>query len=448
MASLLGLVAIVLAAWFGINATDEPLSGEARAALVVPPLPAPAKDNGFLDFLVLAAPEDTSTAPPWGELKIDPRIQRCAFGATSREADGRLPCLDAAAAEPRLRELLEDHRVYLGRYRAMREKPRFINLFAPQSPEDPLPAYQEMLEGQRLTILGAALRFNGGDRAGAVRELERDAAFYRKMLADATTLIDKMIAVAAQDRSALFVAELARRMPPGDPALWSRLESVVRPPTKEELDLLPALRREIANKVRWMQTRRYVRIPKSSYDMMETYTPEAVRMYPRWDPVAPYLYRPRQSVNWYAARCRILLAVADHPSTEYLKAQEAARSRARAIDPSPVVRLIFNPAGWNHPYFYEGCDETDYIGRLHARAGVQTLARLLVKLRGAGITSADRMTAALAGPLGRAHADPFTGKPMRFDPKTETIGFEADERLLSGVMRPIRARYGRVAMPI
>ena len=58
------------------------------------------------------------------------------------------------------------------------------------------------------------------------------------------------------------------------------------------------------------------------------------------------------------------------------------------------------------------------------RAGVQTLARLLVNLRAKGITKPEDVTAALGGPLGQ---------------KTEH---------LSGVARPIRERYGRMALPL
>ena len=82
------------------------------------------------------------------------------------------------------------------------------------------------------------------------------------------------------------------------------------------------------------------------------------------------------------------------------------------------------------------------------RAGVQTLAWLLVNLRAKGITKPEDVTAALGGPLGQAHPDPFTGKPMRFDPQTGTIGFDIETEHLSGVARPIRERYGRMALPL
>ena len=80
------------------------------------------------------------------------------------------------------------------------------------------------------------------------------------------------------------------------------------------------------------------------------------------------------------------------------------------------------------------------------RAGVQALARLVVKLRAEGISKPVDVAAALAGPIGQEHADPFTGKPMRFDPSTGTVGFEVENEYLSGVTRAQRERYGRMAL--
>ena len=79
---------------------------------------------------------------------------------------------------------------------------------------------------------------------------------------------------------------------------------------------------------------------------------------------------------------------------------------------------------------------------------MQTLARLQVTLRAKGITKPEEVAAALSGPLGVAHPDPFTGKPMRFDAQSGTIGFEAEEMQLTGVARGLRQRYGRMALPL
>lgn len=439
---LLGACALALAAWFAINATDEALSEEARAALVVPPLPAPSRDNGYLDFVVLGAPEEVATyeaalermralqdgifTPPWGEFRSDPRIPRC-------------PCLEAAA-EPGLREVIDAHRTLLRRYREMRDKPRFVNVMESKSFESALPNYQEMSTAARLVVLDAALRFHAGERAGALRELEHEVAFYRRMASEPLVgLIDKMIAFSALDRVALFAAELARRIPPGDPS-WRRLEALVRPPTPEELDVAPTLRRAIAEDLRWMQARRY---PQA---MLEGYA-QWGEPAPWWLPVAPYLYRPQQSANRCAARSRIFLELARHPWTEFPAALKAAEARADALDPGPVARVVFNPVMWALPGWAH-CDVSGYVARMHGRAGVQTLVRLQVKLRAAGIVTPDAVAAALAGPLGQAHADPFTGKPMRFDAQTGTVGFDAKVEHLSGAVRELRERYGRMALPL
>jgi len=55
--------------------------------------------------------------------------------------------------------------------------------------------------------------------------------------------------------------------------------------------------------------------------------------------------------------------------------------------------------------------------------------------------------AALAGPLGAAHPDPYSGLPMRFDPTNATIGFESNSQRGSIIER-LKKRYGRVAVPI
>ena len=96
----------------------------------------------------------------------------------------------------------------------------------------------------------------------------------------------------------------------------------------------------------------------------------------------------------------------------------------------------------------DGCDATDYVIRMHGRAGVQSLAQLVVKLRAAGVSKPDDVAAALAGAIGQAHPDPFTGQPMRFDAGDGTVGFDALNKHLSGVARPLRDRYRRMALPL
>jgi hypothetical protein len=459
-ALLVAALTLALAAWFGINATDEALSSEAKAAMSFPPAPPPSEKNGFMDFLALGAAEGApsyevalrrlqalNNQKPGGRLELPssdfPGIRIDEHTPQCRPADSS--CLDAAAGYPRLQDLIDSHRVFLARYRAMREKPEFINLFVSSSPEDSLPAYQGIFQGSRLSMLAAAVRFNAGDRAAAIQELEKENAFHRRMAAQSRTLLDKMLSFAALDRDALFIAELAREISPNEIALWPRLEALVRAPTKDELDAAPWLKQEIASIVRWMQTRRYVRLPDSVYEF-EKSLPESIGTRPWWDWFAPYLYRPHQSVNLFAARAQIMLAVAERPSTEFFKASDVARERMRALEPGILWGAILNPVGRNH-YHLNG-DFSDYIGRMHAFAGVQRLVHLQVMLRATGISKPEEVLAALAGPLGRSHLDPFTGKPMRFDARTRTVGFDTQPKYISGPARALVERYGRMALPL
>lgn len=200
------------------------------------------------------------------------------------------------------------------------------------------------------------------------------------------------------------------------------------------------MRRENARRLRWMLDRQSARLANPAYAYSSYGEP------PWWDPVAPYLYRPNQSVNWLAASMALFIRAGERPPQEWSAALNEARTRSKRLEPGPIRRVIFNPAGWNHPHL--AADYGEYAARVHSRANIQTLARLIVKLREAGISQPERVEAALAGPLGQANADPFNGERFRFDPRTRTIGFEAESKHISGGVRPMRDRYGRMAIPL
>ena len=457
---LIALLGLALAAWLGINATDQELSGEAKALMTVPPPPEPSQENGYLESLALGAPGGVSTyefalrrlrvlntaqaersADALADLayaKIDARVPDCRPAESS--------CLKAAAGHPQLLELIESHRVFLARYRAMREKSEFIDLMEVASPDDEYPSYWELFQGQRLSFLVAAVRFNAADRAGALAELEKENAFHRRMAVGSRTLLVKMLSYAALERDALFAADMARQMPPKrDAALWRRLETLVRAPTKDELDVVPNLRVTFAQDMRWMQTRRYVRLSDSYYALSERVSPGELGTRPWWDPVAPYLYRPNHSLNLYAAKVKIRLTVAEHPSKDYYRATKEAGDRVKILDPGMLGSMIVNPIGRRHPNLQAG--EIDYICRMHGHSGVLTLVRLQSKLRASGISTPEAVREVLASPLGSSHADPFTGEPMRFDAENRTIGFATEVKCISGASRAL-IRDGRIALPL
>jgi hypothetical protein len=454
IAWLLGIAVLALAVLFGINATDEALSEQAQAALRTPPPPPASERNGFIDFLVLGAPADAPTfatglkelgrwhSKEQGEhassvVVLDPRLPRCRRGEF-------LSCVAAAPGQPPLKELIDSHAVFLKRYRAMREKPEFVELFVAGSPEDPLPAYIGLASGQRLSLMRAAIDFNSGAGASAIGELEAEFAFYRKVAVTSRTLLPKYMAFAMLDGAALFAAELARKTSPREKVLSTRLGKLLRAPTKAELDFTAAWDQELARTAAWMRTRRYVRLSDELYASLKAQG--QARTQPWWDPVAPWLYRPHYGVNLHVARVRSLQAIAELPSKDFLGALGEHRARAEALAPAGWKRLVLSPVGHNHFYFDH--DPSDEVGRMHGHTALQALVALQARLRAAGIAKPADVLAALDGPLGAAYPDPFTGRPFRFNPQRMTLGFVCELNYLTGVARDLRAANGRVELPL
>lgn len=442
MIALVGVIAVALAAWFAINATDEALSDEAGAAMTLAPAPAPSETNGFLDFLVLDAPASAPTL----KLAVE-RLHRFANQQGGEKAelqgghrlDKRLPschaatksCVDAVAGRPDLRALIEAHGAFLQRYRAMREKPDFIELFIP-GPQDALPAFQPLLQGQRLSFLLAAVEFDAGERSAAIGELEKESSFHRRYAAGSRTLVSKMVSYALLDGDALFAADLARRIAPTETALWSQLQALMRPLTKDEIDVLPSLRSEVGMVARGLSDLR--------------------RSYPPSEDSAPWLrmlgmglYRPHQTINRYVAETSAFLALGSVPPEQFTNAAIRARANQQAMEPGSLAALVFNPIG---NALLPAPDFSNYIARMHAFAGVQSAVRLQMKLRAAGISRPEEVSAAVSGPLGLAHPDPFTGRPMRFDPKTNSIGFDVPPKYITGAARSLVVENGRFALPL
>lgn len=429
IAALIGLAVLAVAVLFAINATDEPLSEEAQRLLEFRNPPAPSDRNGFLDLRTL------KDAPPRDWLRSECRKDY-------------FSCIESPDGNANLEALIERYRQFLEGYRAIRQKPEFIDDTAADSPDllDEQPEYRRLVDGSQLALAAAALRFRSGDWTGMLDELAAELAFQRKSAIGSRTLLQKMAAFARLDAAAVFASQLARRLPAKEQAALSRLEVLVEVPSAAELDVSRVLDLERANVVEWMRTRKHVRLPDAWY---EEFKKTSGRERPWWDFAAPWLYRPNYSVNLYVAETNIAYSGAKLPSTEFLAwvddYQTKYEARVRKVVKdwrswilSPVRLFQFHLAG----------NDLDYVGRAHGHAGLQELVRLQVRLRAAGIAKPEEVAAALSGPLGAAHRDPFSGKPFAFDQKTMTISFPCEAKYLSVTGRGLRGADGMVTLSL
>src|SRR5262245_56927642 len=246
LAWISGLAALAVAALFAVNATDETLSDLSRKAMAVPAAPATTPDNGYPDFVAL------------GAAGLDDRLKRACGTEPGR-------CLEYVENNPGLVQLAARAGEFAARYRRVRGKPQFVELWEPKSPEDLLPPFQYVIWGQGQSLLTAARIAAQGNPAVAIAELELENDFHRRAAAGARSLVFKVVVYAALQRDAFFASELARLPGAQTPALLARLKGIARPLTDAEADVRRVLEIERGLQARWMSTRSYVRLPDSEY---------------------------------------------------------------------------------------------------------------------------------------------------------------------------------------
>lgn len=450
LGALLGAGVLALAALFAVNATDEALSAEAQALLAGLQPPLASEANGFIDFLALAEPAEVPAyvaglkhLAAYRNQAKEPLPEMSGVSIDSRVSDCKRGHYLACAAELPVGEILDAHQPFLTRYRALREKPQFTDLIVATSPAEVIPSYQWLVHGNRLSLLAAAARLNAGERDAALAELEAEYTFFRKVAAGSRTLLPKMVAFAMLDATAMSSSEFARTLPPSAGNLWRRLEAITRAPAKSELDVTGPLRVELGQEAAMMMKRRNVRLPDAYYETMRAVGDPKTR--PWWDPVAPWLFRPHYSVNQLVAMQEVLLRVVDAPPTTIFAEIDRRRAQAKQLEPGSLERWILSPAGHLLPALAD-YDPTDYVVRMHGHAATQALVALQVRLRALGAATPEAVAAALAGPLGAAHLNPFTGKPMDFDAQAMTLGFACEEKHLTGAARGLRTAKGKVEL--
>lgn len=199
---------------------DDPLAPEAQALVehTIPPSESPAylyllgidappeqepADHGERllaysrqqDDLVEKNPATTESAP-WPKYQALPRPEGKLFCRWS-ESDCRVRILSRKHQAP---ELSATDRVLLDRYRTFMAMDRFRTLSKP-SLHEPLPSFHYLVSGHRLVMLNLLEKADEGSPADAIHQLADNLARVRGHLADADTLIGKLVYLALMSES-------------------------------------------------------------------------------------------------------------------------------------------------------------------------------------------------------------------------------------------------------
>ncbi|HEY4556547.1 MAG TPA: hypothetical protein VIG68_08995, partial [Lysobacter sp.] len=285
---------------------------------------------------------------------------------------------------------------HLARYEALLARTGWRESI-PADVDAPLPSYSHVLAAQKLFLLDAWRHARLGD-ADAVRDrLDRDARFWRRVLARSDLLISRMIAAAALRRNFAYGSLALRELPSariGDaiPAGWTHAL------TDDERSMLRAM----AGEWRWTSSamRRMARDARGSTNP--------------GDRAGAPVFQLQDTIN-RSAGFAVRFADASRMPYPRLKQALASTTRTSAVSAYNPVGAILASIG---PPAY-----TNYALRVADLEGLRRAALATARLRANGIAATDvpRALAELPASL----SDPYTGRPLQWDAQARVIGFAA-----------------------
>jgi hypothetical protein len=412
---LLVLVALPVAFMIVINLRDEPLAPEAEDFMKTPPAKAAKAENAFYYVVGFEAPpaEDPYKAgvawldaveaiqekllsgaeAPWPE---QPRglakIEAYCFPEKSS-------CIRWLKESTEGRPALTDNAAVVARYRRVLSYPAYAETLEPRSYDYPLPRYLAFSNAQRFFLLDIAQRLERGEIDEALAALRDEIAFDRRMLAGSRTLLHKMVAAAALQRTAVFASDALATYREQIGPRAAVLAEALKPLSPEERAITPGLRSEVIMAASALEPARW-RGEKKAFGV------DKVLLRP--------FYQHRATVNMIY---RVTQAWSD---VDNAAAPDIGPAFIRAKEAEPqfsVRRAIYNPVG--KVLFYNSLPQpTAYFERIHDTDALVRLVALHAEIVAQDVKPDD------VAAFSKRSVNPHTGKPFAWDPTTKQLSFE------------------------
>jgi hypothetical protein len=428
---LVGLAVLLYVIGVAVNWRDQPPSADALAIRKIRAGRAPAADadNGFVYALGFGVPasEDPQRAGvmrmAWMEsvnrdprqFDAEPEKKYVEFNSSAspsmtgvKAACGEThsgECRDAflaALAHPRL--TLEE--LQLARYRALIQRPAWREV-VPLDIRLPLPAYGDIIQGQRLLMVDLAARAKTAPPEEISAALRQDFAFWRETQKSADYLITKMISVAAIRQHFFFGSLVLREMPGA--ARAEVIESWSVPFSAEELSMRRTMAGELAFAEGVMLTWR-----NGNNGQLFEPAAEGLTLFGRiGSSLARPFYQHQDQMNYYAAKYLDFAKRFEMPLDQYLQIAETVE----ASEPHGISFHVYNAAG----HVFRGLTGTwTYAGypvRVGSIEGMRRAALLTAQLRERDVPL-DQMPKEVSGAGLR---NPFDGKPFEWSAQERAV---------------------------
>ena len=315
-------------------------------------------------------------------------------------------CADAVAAAPAAAtEWLGLEAPLLTRYSDLLTRPGFLN-DTTMTVESPIPPYHVVLEGQRLLLVSALLSARDGDAARATLLLSNDLSFWRMVLKDADSLIDKMIATRGTERSFIYGNEVLRALHAVEagaalPEVW------LAPISDEER----SMRRTLIGEWQFMD---HVAMKLATdFDSPASMDEDVGRL--EWRLYLP-LYQPQDNSNRYAELMRQHAEMFDVPFAEVPEAYRRSVELSEA-DTKPFRRAYNIVGDWLNSIGQARF--ATYSVRVTDLEGIRRAAVVAATLRAQGVDVDDAATALSIVKAG----DPYRNAPFAWDAESKSVHF-------------------------
>ncbi|HVO88330.1 MAG TPA: hypothetical protein VMV45_07300, partial [Casimicrobiaceae bacterium] len=419
------------------NLFDEAPTPLARRLVQPPSITVEPSDNSYLAIVGFEAARDqdvveaglrlvaehraAAQADPLGEQ----RAKSLASAFPARRAPDRIAfagdadalcdiagpsCLaDSARRGEEIREMLDANAVLVARYESIQRMSGYANTAA-------VDVYRWLLAPSsfhatfNLLLARAALDAQHSHLDRALDFLARDMAFWRRVMASGSPLVDVQIAARAFTSEVGLLSEIIAAPSIDIAPRAARLRAMLAPLQADEFDLSRTLEREF--EVRALTLSDLGALARRS---PAEALPEAV---PHW--LVPLLYKRQATVNRTAALYERMQLVAHARPGEFERRRTELDAFVREQE-DPDYHWIYDPVGKavsaSTPLLI------DAIAASFDLAAYVNLVRASLELRLAAVGDADVEIFLLrAAPETR---NPYSGLPFSWDPNTRTLSFGA-----------------------
>jgi hypothetical protein len=415
---VLAAMVLAIAGLVAVNSVDEELRPEARALF----RPAPigfVSESGWALLVGFHAPAGHEPRR-YGESLRKVGIARKAGVAATGELDVHAPsellclpeetdCTRAFAQRPEsIADLSADNAVLLARYDELASSSRLTDVSEALDYYEPVPFFDVVMRTQRIRLSQVGAAVATGRIEPALAWLEKDAAFFRRWLDEAGSILTKMLALRGLARDLLVAGQAARHGRELTSAQWDRLDRIAAPLTPSQRAMGAVIRTE-------------ARLHAGILDQMlaDSRATSKVLGSPPW--MAAMLsatMRRDATLNFsyplFDAWLRLDAVPTHELSAAIAKSEDEVRRHG-----SPDWTWAYNPTG--KAAAVEATPLlTEYFYRLHDLDALASIVRCVVALRRAGVAKDAAQDFVASSPACR---DPYESRPLTWDRERGELSF-------------------------